>query len=142
RTLNTYKPLVDTLTTCGAITDGHPAVMGGRVSLETEYREFWEFPYPEELRIGLMLALLQARTMLIWLRSLENAGVALSTVKITARADAEAALSAIGGATGTALLGRARQVESAIYDISAALVAPSAEEIDSAAAAAYRPFDV
>lgn len=142
RALNTYKPLVDTLTTCGAIANGHPAVMGSRVSLETEYREFWEFPYPEDLRIGLMLALLQARTMLVWLRSLENAGVALHAVKITARADAEAALTAIGGATGTALLERARQVESAIYDISAALVAPSVEEIDSAAAAAYRPFDV
>ena len=142
RTLNTYKPLIDTLTSCGAISDGQPAVMGARVSLETEYREFWEFPYPEDLRIGLMLALLQARTMLIWLRSLQNAGVALDAITITARSDADAALTAIGGETGTALLERARQVERAIYDVSAALVAPSVDEIDSAAAAAYRPFDV
>jgi hypothetical protein len=142
RTLNTYKPLVDTLTTCGALANGHPAVMGARVSLETEYREFWEFPYPEELRIGLMLALLQARTVLIWLRNLQNAGVSLDAVRITARADAEAALAAVGGATGRALLERARQVERAIYDVSAALVAPSVEDIDSSAAAAYRPFDV
>ena len=142
RTLNTYKPLVDTLTTCGAIANGQPVVIGARVSLETEYREFWEFPYPDELRIGLMLALLQARAMLTWLRSLENAGVDLQAVKITARAEAEAALTAIGGATGTILLERAREVERAIYDISAALVAPSASEIDGAAAAAYRPFDV
>jgi hypothetical protein len=142
RSLHAYKALIDTLTTCGAITKGQPAVMGARVSLETEYREFWEFPYPEDLRIGLMLALLQARTMLIWLRNLQNAGVPPTAIKITARADAEAALAAIGGASGIELLQRARQVESAIYDISAALVAPNVEEIDSAAAAAYRPFDV
>jgi hypothetical protein len=142
RTLNTYKPLIDTLTSCGAIENGQPAVMGARVSLETEYREFWEFPYPEDLRIGLMLALLQARTVLIWLRNLQDAGVALDDIKITARAEADAALTAIGGATGTALLERARQVERAIYDVSAALVAPGVDEIDSTAAAAYRPFDV
>lgn len=142
RTLDTFKPLVDTLTTCGAIANGHPAVMGARVSLETEYREFWEFPYPEDLRIGLMLALLQARTVLFWLRNLQSAGVRLDNVKITARADAEAALVAIGGTSGVMLLERARQVERAIYDVSAALVAPSVDEIDAAAAAAYRPFDV
>jgi hypothetical protein len=80
--------------------------------------------------------------MLTWLRSLENAGIDLNAVKITARANTDAALAAIGGATGAALLERARVVERAIYDISAALVAPSADEIDGAAAAAYRPFDV
>jgi len=142
RTLNTYKSLIDTLTSCGAIANEEPAVMGARVSLETEYREFWEFPYPEELRIGLMLALLQARTMLIWLRNLQTAGVSLDHTKITARPDADAALATIGGRTGTGLLERARRVERAIYDISAALVPPNIDEIDSAAATAYRPFDV
>lgn len=142
QTFNTYKPLIDTLTSCGAITNGQPTVIAARVSLETEYREFWEFPYSEELRIGLMLALLQARTVLIWLRSLQNAGVALNSITVTARDDADAALNAIGGATGPGLLERARQVERAIYDVSAALVAPRIDDIANIAAAAYRPFDV
>ena len=64
RSMTNHKPLIDTLTACGAIDDGQPAFIGGRLPLEAEYREFWEFPYPEELKSGLMIALLQARTVL------------------------------------------------------------------------------
>lgn len=140
--LNTYKPLIDTLTACGAIADERPTLVGGRLPLEAEYREFWEFPYPEDLKTGLMIALLQARTVLAWLRNLQAAGVPLEAVEIVPRADAEAALTAIGGEKGPDLLARAREVELAIYRISAALMPPDVEEIDADAAAVYRPFDV
>lgn len=140
--LNTYKPLIDTLTACGAIVDDRPTLVGGRVPLEAEYREFWEFPYPEEIKTGLMIALLQARTVLTWLRNIQAAGLPLEAVEIVPRADAEAALTAIGGAKGSDLLARAREVEIAIYRISAALMPPDLEEINAEAAAAYRPFDV
>src|SRR3954447_21843147 len=43
RGLNPYRPLIDTLTACGAIEDERPTVIGCRLPLETEYREFWEF---------------------------------------------------------------------------------------------------
>jgi hypothetical protein len=43
RALSTYKPLLDTLTACGAIADERPTLIGSRLPLETEYREFWEF---------------------------------------------------------------------------------------------------
>lgn len=142
RGLATYKPLIDTLTACGAIADGRPTLIGGRIPLEAEYREFWEFPYPEELKTGLMIALLQARTVLVWLRNLQAAGISLGRVEIVPREDAVAALTAIGGTSGTTLLARAREVESAIYRISAALMPPDVAEIDDEAAAAYRPFDV
>jgi hypothetical protein len=142
RTLTAYKPLIDTLTSCGAIENERPIVVGGRVPLEGEYREFWEFPYPEDLKIGLMIALLQARTVLAWLRSFGAAGVSLEQVEIVPRADADAALTAIGGVKASDLLARAREVELAIYRISAALMPPEISEIDSEAAAAYRPFDV
>jgi hypothetical protein len=140
--LNTYKPLIDTLTACGAIKDERPTLIGGRLSLEAEYREFWEFPYSEELKAGLMIALLQARTVLAWLRNIQTAGIPIESVEIVPRINAEAALTAIGGMKGPELLARAREVELAIYRISAALMPPDVADIDEDAAAAYRPFDV
>ncbi len=138
----TYKPLIDTLTECGAIEDRLPQIVGGRLPLEAEYREFWEFPYPADLKTSLMIALLQARTVLAWLRNIQATGILLEDVEILPRADADAALAAIGGKDGTSLHERARQVELAIYKIAAALIPPDIGSIDADAAAAYRPFDV
>ncbi|WP_104668658.1 ORC-CDC6 family AAA ATPase [Ensifer adhaerens] len=138
-----YDDLIDTLTACGAITTGMPAVIGARLPLEGEYREFWEFPYPDELKSGLMTALLQARTVLAWIRDVQLAGASIEDIEIVPRPDAEAALTAIGGTDARGLLERAREIELAIYNISAALVPPEIEEIEKeVAAAAYRPFDV
>lgn len=142
RGTSNYKPLIDTLTACGAISNERPMLIGGRLPLEAEYREFWELPYPEDLKTGLMIALLQARTVLTWLRNIEAANVSLGKVKIVPRADAVAALTAIGGTDGPELQARAREVELAIYRISAALIPPGVADFDGEAAAAYRPFDV
>lgn len=137
-----YKPLIDMLTACRAIDDGRPTLVGGRIPLEAEYRDFWEFPYPEEIRTGLMVAMLQARTVIAWLRNIEASGISLDDVKIVPRPDANAAVTAIGGTAGLDLLNRARRVELAIYRISAALIPPDMEGISAEAAEAYRPFDV
>jgi hypothetical protein len=142
RDLDTYKPLIDTMTACGAIAADLPTLMGARIPLEAEYREFWEFPYPDDLKTGLMIALLQARTILAWLRTAQASGVNLDAIQVVPRADAEASLVAIGGTSGETLRARARQMELAIYKISAALVPPDIHEIDQEAVAAYRPFDV
>lgn len=140
--MTNHRPLVDSLTSCGAIVEGHPAIVGGRLPLETEYREFWELPYPVELKTGLMTALLQARTVLTWLRNLEAAAVPLDQVEIVPRENADAALSAIGGTSAPHLLNRAREVEAAIYAISAALLPPKLADVNHQATVAYRPFDV
>ena len=142
RHLNGYRPLVGILTSCGAIRDEHPTLVGGRLPLEAEYREFWELPYPEELRTSLMMQMLQARAVLVWLRHIQESGVPLNEVEIVPRADAHAAVAYVGGRAGPDLLNRAREVELAIYRISAALVPPDIKDIDRAATAAYRPFDV
>ena len=142
RSMANYRSLLDTLTACGAIEDEHPTLVGGRLPLEAEYREFWELPYSPELRTGLMIALLQARTVLTWLRNIQSSGVPLDQVEIVPRADANAALAAIGGKTGLALRDRAREVEFAIYRILAALMPPDKADIDREAGTAYRPFDV
>lgn len=141
-TSNAHKSLIDTLASCSAISHGQPTLVGGRVPLESEYREFWEFPYTEDVKTRLMIMLLQARTVLVWLRSIQAAGILLNAVEIIPRADADAALTAIGGTDGLGLLARAREVELKIYRISAALLPPDIDKIDDVTAAAYQPFDV
>ena len=142
RSIDSHRPLVDALTTCGAISDGQPVVLGARLSLESEYREVWDFPYTDELKTGLMTALLQSRAVLGWIRNLEAAGISIDEIEIVPRPDAEAAAQAIGGTTGAGLLARARAVELGIYRVAAALVAPPTDQIDQAALGGYRPFDV
>ena len=144
RSMTSYKPLIDMLTACRAIdNEQRPTLVGGRLPLEAEYRDFWEFPYPDELKIGLMIALLQARTVLAWLRNIHASGIPFDQVEIVPRADADAALTVIGGKTGPELIDRARKVELDIYRISAALVPPNIEDVKRGeAVAAYRPFDV
>ncbi len=142
RSMGNYKPLIDALTICGAIDNKRLTLVGARLPLEAEYRDFWEFPYPKDLKTNLMLALLQARTVLAWLRNIKTSGIPLDQIEIVPRPDADAALTAIGGKAGLGLLDHARKVELAIYNISAALVPPNIEDIERGAIAAYRPFDV
>jgi hypothetical protein len=122
--------------------DSVPAVAACRLPLEAEYRDFWEFPYPDELKAGLMIGLLQARAVLSWLRSLQTAGHSLDSVTVVPKAEAEASKIAIGGTNPHDVLARARQIESSIYNVSAALVPPDVSELGADAVAAYRPFDV
>ena len=142
RDMTNYRPLIDTLTACRAIDNEHPTIIGGRLPLEAEYRDFWEFPYPDALKAGLMIKLLQARAVLTWLRNVETSGVPLDQVEIVPRADADAALTAIGGTAGPNLRARAQKVERAIYGVSAALMPPDIEEIDQKTITVYQPFDV
>ena len=142
RNMANHKPLLDTLTRCGAIGNERPTRIGGRIPLEAEYRDFWELPYPEEFRTGLMITLLQARTVLTWLRNIEDADVSLDHVEIVPRAGADAALATIGGKRAPDLLEHARKVELHIYNISASLIPPSLDDVEPEAVAAYRPFDV
>lgn len=142
RDLGTYKPLMDTLTACRAIDNDAPAIIACRIPLESEYRDFWEFPYPDELKFSLMHALLQARAVLAWFRNLELAGVDSSKVKVIPRPNSVASVDEIGGTDGPNLVARARDIERAVYRISAALIPPPANQITGVAASAYRPFDV
>lgn len=134
--------MIDALTSCGAVRNDGPTLLGCRIPLEAEYREFWEFPYPDQIKTGLMIALLQARALLSWLRNVNASGVPIDRVSIEPRSDASAAVTSIGGTRGPELHRRAQEVELAIYRISAALLPPRIEDVQEAAVAAYRPFDV
>lgn len=142
RNVRTYRSLADALTQCGVLVDLTPKVLGARVPLESEYRDFWEFPYPEETRMSLTTRLLEARSVIRWMRQLNESGVELSEVEIVPRAGAEAALEQIGGRDGQAVLDRARDVERALYKIVRALVPPPLDSLGDAVSEAYHPFDV
>lgn len=142
RNATAYRSLADALTQCAVLDDFVPMVIGARVPLESEYREFWEFPYPEDTRMSLTSKLLQARTMIRWLRQIGDSGVRLSDVEIVPRTGAEAALQEIGGNRGDVVLQKARETELAIYKVVRALVPPSIDTLAASVRAGYHPFDV
>ena len=137
-----YKPLVDAMVKCNAIRDEWPCVVGCRLPLESDYRDIWNLPYSEDLRVKLMTTLLQSRAVLGWLRNLQAGGVSLDQIGIVMKEDAEAAVQSIGGTDSQTVYSRAREVESVIYETIAALIPGDAELSDLKSIAAYRPLDV
>lgn len=137
-----YEAVAGALEECGAIKSGLPAILGCRLPMETDYRDFWEFPYSEGLKAGMLFSFIQARTVLAWFRHLQAAGVDESAITIVAREDSGAGLETIGGTSGSAMLQRAREVERAVYETVGALVAPPEKSISPAVTGTYRPFDV
>src|SRR5437867_1137878 len=142
RTIGAYRELIAALTDCGAIAHETPTIIGYRLPLETDYRDFWEFPYPDDLKLGLMTALIQARAVLGWIRHLTSAGIAHNDIAIIPRHDAVAATEIVGISNVATAVKRAREVELALYKIVAALVAPEISDLDPTSTNAYRPFDV
>lgn len=143
RNTTTYKALFDGLRICKAVSpEGQPSIAGCRIPLESDYRECWELPYEDSLREKLLYSLLQARTVLAWLRALESAGHALSTVKVIPRLDAAANLEAIGGTDPEQIREAARQVERDVYKVTAGLIPPALDKLPEGATRAYDPFDV
>jgi len=140
--MSSHKAMLAALTECRAVQDSRPAVLSCRLNMETDYRSIWELPYPEELRRGLTASLIQARSVLGWIRSLKQAGVDASRTKIVPRPNAGAAMEAVGGPDLEGILARARSVETEMYLVAAALVSPGVDKLDAALASAYQPFDV
>ena len=137
-----HKDISAALTSCGAMADGLPKVVGYRLPLETDYRDFWEFGYSEELKANLMTALLQARAVLGWFRHLRIAGIEADQTRIIARPESAEVVTTIGGINGADVRHHAVRVENAIYKIMNALVAPRESELPEDAVRPYRPFDI
>lgn len=124
-----HKDISAALVSCGALKESYPQVVGFRLPLETDYRDFCEFGYRDELKTNLMTALLQARAVLGWFRHLKSAGISEDQVKIVARPEAAGFIETIGGTEGAAVRRQAASIERAIYQIMNALVAPSATNL-------------
>ena len=139
--LVSHRSLRAALSECGAIRDDRPAVLSCRLNMETDYRNIWELPYPEELRIGLTAALIEARAVLGWFDSLERAGIAVSDVTVTPRARDSAVFTSMGGNDVSLIREKAKRVESQMYHVVAALVPPAQKDLPRELIAAYHPFD-
>jgi hypothetical protein len=137
-----YEAVAGALQECGAIKEGLPVLLGCRLPMETDYRDFWEFSYSEALKSGMLFSFIQARAVLAWFRHLQAAGVPDSSVNVVARSDSGSGLETIGGTSSRAILQRAREVERAVYDIVGALVAPKEAALSPSVTGTYRPFDL
>ena len=140
--LDLYRDIAAALADCGMLQNGSPTTLTCRIPLTSEYRDFWEFPYPEEIRTRLLESMLQARTCLAWIQNLKDAGHSLRKVTIIPKKDSIAAAVKIGADGIDSLYDKARQTEFAIYEISAALIPPELNQLSTIAKAPYRPFDV
>jgi hypothetical protein len=140
--LTSHGAVLGTLVECHAIVNEQPALLSCRLPMETDYRTIWEFPYDDDLKLRLTIALLQSRAVLGWMRALRESAIDPSTVIIKPRSDATAALSAIGAESVDALVSRARTVEERIYKLVGALVTPPLESVSQDLQDAYHPFDV
>lgn len=140
--LSSYGAVLKTLIECRAIVDEQPAVLACRLPMESDYRTIWEFPYDEDLKLRLTIALLQSRAVLGWIRALRDSAVDMASVRVAPRSDAAAALSAIGAESIELLVARARGVEERIYRLVGALVTPPLESVSQDLQDAYHPFDV
>lgn len=136
-----YKELHAALNECRAVKDEEPLIVGCRLPMESDYRDFWEFPYADEIKTNLMMSLLQARTVLGWFRHLQAAGIAPDQVEIVTRPESLALLDTIGGAKGQAVAAHAAEMENRIYKIITALVPPNLATLAKEVGTPYRPFD-
>lgn len=136
-----YKELRAALSECRAVKDEEPLILGCRLPMESDYRDFWEFPYADETKINLMMSLLQARTVLGWFRHLQAAGVSADQVEMTTRPESHTLLDTIGGVKGESVAARAAEVENRIYKIITAMVPPNLADLAKDVGTPYRPFD-
>lgn len=139
--LASYRSLRAALTECGAISKDRPAVLSCRLNMETDYRNIWELPYQEDLRIGLTAALIEARAVLGWFDSLAKAGISPHQITVIPRSPHSAVFTAMGGNDVAQILEKAKRVESEMYNVVAALVSPDQEQLPKSLIAAYHPFD-
>ena len=136
-----YKDLRTALSECLAVREEEPLILGCRLPMESDYRDFWEFPYTDETKTNLMMSLLQARTVLGWFRHLQVTGVSPDQVQIVTRPESQALLDTIGGVEGQSVVVRAADVENRIYKVITALVPPDLATLAKEVGTPYRPFD-
>ena len=141
--MENHKDLVLALNRCGAMKDDQVVICGCRLALESEYRDFWELPYDETIKTGLMHALLQARAVISWFQSLTEARRStLDDIEIVCRDVHPGKVAQIGGTSGSAVYERACLIEKEIYRVGAALVPPKKDALPGLATEGYEPFSV
>lgn len=137
------RELLASLAKADVLDDLEPAVLALRLPAGGQLRSIWDLPYEPRLRNRLLRAMIEAKTVLGWLRAMEDAGVDLKHVRIITTSNAEAARDAVNADDLEAFRERARMTERAIFKLINALVAPAQEELgDHSIDVAYAPFAI
>ena len=142
QTNETNRGLAKALADAGFLENGRPRIAAVRVPMESEYRDFWELPYDEDIKTKLAMRLVQARTMLALLRSLTVGGTRdLDNIQFIPREASEAQLQQIGGLSAQGIRERALEVQKAVYAVGASLLPPKLQDLPPAAVRPYQPFE-
>ncbi len=137
------RELLASLAKADVLDDLEPAVLALRLPAGGQLRSIWDLPYEARLRHRLLRAMIEAKTVLGWLRAMEDVGVDLEQVRIITTPNAEAARDAVNADDLEAFRERARMTERAIFKLINALVAPAEAELgEHLIDVAYAPFAI
>lgn len=137
------RELLASLAKADVLVDLQPAVIALRLPAGGQLRSIWDLPYEPRLRHRLLRAMIEAKTVLGWLRAMEDVGVDLDHVRIITTSNAEAARDAVNADNLEAFRERARMTERAIFKLINALVAPAEDELsEHLIDVAYAPFAI
>lgn len=137
------RELLTSLAKADVLNDLEPAVLALRLPAGGQLRSIWDLPYEPRLKHRLLRAMIEAKTVLGWLRAMEDTGVDLKHVRIVTTSNAEAARDAVNADDLEMFRERARMTERAIFKLINALVAPSQDELgEHLIDAAYAPFAI
>jgi hypothetical protein len=137
------RELLASLAKADVLDDLEPAVLALRLPAGGQLRSIWDLSYEPRLRHRLLRAMIEAKTVLGWLRAMEDVGVDLKQVRIITTPNAEAARDSVNADDLEAFRERARMTERAIFKLINALVAPSEDELgEHLIDVAYAPFAI
>lgn len=136
-----HRPIFSVLDECGAIRNSRPMLLAARIPLESDYRDIWELPYPEDTKNALLTTLLQSRTILAWKRQLDRLGVAKDKVYLAEDFGSPGTRVTAGGDTFASLAANAARIEERVLRVIGALVPPPQDDLKSLDADYYRPFE-
>lgn len=137
------RELLASLAKADVLDDLEPAVLALRLPAGGQLRSIWDLPYEPRLRHRLLRSMIEAKTVLGWLRAMEDVGVNLEHVRIITTSNAEAARDAVSADDLSAFRERARMTERAIFRLINALVAPAQNELgEHLIDVAYAPFAI
>lgn len=132
-----YRQMVE----CRAVNGDYLCVAGTRLSMEINYRDFWECPYDASVKHWLTQALISARAVLGWAREFTEAGIDLNDVRAIFRSDSAAGAEAVGGESLEDMRRVAAEIERETYHIATALIAPPPEAFSDLLRQGYQPLE-
>lgn len=123
------EDLADVLATNGLIKNRLPTVLGHRLAMTTNFRDIWELPYSDQMRLALLRAFVQSKAVLGWFNQLDLMSFSLDQVEVVMGANAESVIATTGANNAESFRQYAREIELAIFKIVTSLVPPTEQDM-------------